>query len=229
MLVDATFERVKVLGTRKYMVRVYAYMFLDVLLTGLLTWQFRSIVIAVLGGIIFLFLPVIFKKWLIKQFMAEATFSLSSVDITIVFHAMGRKQGDIFHIPLNDLASYRVDDCETTVRIKFYLANGAKRSFQVEKADQEQNSIVDTIVANIKAYNSIRSDQQSIDFRRHFITTRMGLVLLVGFGLIWTFVFIYLIVRKPEIWPTSAIGGAALCLQMFHLRKRELKMNEEHS
>ncbi|GEM_PF-2682741 len=225
--IGRSFENINVLNPAQYMIRVYAYMFFGVLITAVLTWKFGSLLIAVLGGIIFLFMPVICKRWVIKQFMSEATFSLSDVDITVVFHQQDRKPEKVIQIPFVDLTSYRVDDCDTTLRLNLYMANGAKQSFQIDRMDQEKHGITDVIVRNIKAYNS--DHQDTIGYKRHFITTRSALVLLVGVALFWGCAFIYLITYKPEIWPTSLIAGASLCLQMFHLRKRELKMNEEHA
>lgn len=93
--IERNFENINLLNPTQYIIRVYAYMFFGVLITGLLTWNFGSLLIAVLGGIIFLFMPVICKRWLIKQFMSEATFSLSDVDLTVVFHQKNRKQGEV--------------------------------------------------------------------------------------------------------------------------------------
>jgi hypothetical protein len=214
---------VKILNTKKYVIFINAYIILGVILTGLLTWHYRKIEVAWIGGFTFLLIPVLAKSHLQKPFNRIASFRFNEAGICIQFHcAGGTARQDHIRIRFVDLRAYEYDDGIGKCYFRFFFRNGKEKSFDFQDRIKDEVYIIDKIIQHIKKHNGLLGGDDKITKKLSFIASRKGLFFILALGFGWMVICIYLATHHIKAVPFTTIGGILFFIQIIIHRKREL-------
>ncbi len=213
---------VLVLKLKQYMLFINSYIVLGILLTIFIVWCFHVLSILWLGAILFLFVPVVAKRYLMKKFVEPTTFEFTP-DSLIISTGSKHAKGDVVkEIKLRDVLSYNYDEGIGNPYLILYLRGRKKASFNFEYRSDGEANILDDWRNYIKNYN-LTSGQESISITPTFMASKNGMLLLVFLSVGWLVMCVIIGAKYLNMLPVLIIGGLAQLMQLFVLRQTALK------